>query len=305
MPRRQLLRTIGAALAVGALEALRPRTASAAVSAQDCGGGCTPRIACCVRIKMGYHHGGCYTPPAEECCVGPNGETGKAANLMSWTCKTGKCGQWGQCIPDCAADRERCGNQCCPVGWGCGSPRLGRCCQPGYAKCFDSTGQGRCCPPGQPCIDGKCCEKCPGGVCCDRAVEFCCGDPENPKAAGFCCKNTDSCCALGPPGAEQRACCPAPNKCARQLTRAIGGLTGNSPNVCCPPARQVWNPGDRDPMACCDPSQFALPPGKMIIDAASRGIQGMCCDTICGTGANLTCCPTGKSCIGGRCVVSD
>ena len=302
MPRRQLLRTLAATIAAGALDALRPRSASAAAgSAQGCGGGCGPvNTACCVKVKLGYHYGGCYRP-GEECCTGPNSD---GTNPMSWCCIKGACGQSGTCIKKCPPDRTTCGSNCCPPGWFCGSPKTSICCMNGQKGCFDGQGFGTCCQPPQSCKDGKCCDKCDAD-CCD-ATQMCCQGMMGATNRVCCKKNSDICMGAGSIAAGfTNICCTKPSRPARLLTRAIGGWTQSSPIVCCPPPRQVWNPGDKEPMACCDPSQLALPPGKMIIDAGSRGIQGMCCDTICGTGANLTCCPTGTSCVGGRCVGRD
>ena len=302
MPRRQLLRTIAAALVMGAIDSLRPRRAEALTgAAQDCGGGCGPvNKACCVQIKFGYHHGGCCTT-LEECCTGPNMD---GTNSMSWCCPKGTCAKSGTCTKKCPPDRTACGANCCPTGYFCGSPKTSVCCMNGQNPCFNAQGFGTCCKPNQGCKDGKCCEKCDSD-CCD-STEICCQGMMGATNRLCCNKYTDTCMAAGSTAAGfKNICCPSPSYAARQLTRQNGGWTQSSPIVCCPPPRQVWNKGDKQPMACCDPSQLALPPGKMVIDAGSRGIQGMCCDTICGTGANVTCCPTGTSCVAGRCVTKD
>ena len=303
MPRRGALRTIGAALAMGAFDALRPRRADAhvgtAAPSQDCGGGCGPvNKACCVKIKYGLHNGGCCTP-LQECCVGSNNSTGTLANLMSWCCAKGMCGpSGGICRKACEPGRTVCGNTCCPPGWFCGSAPLSTCCKNGQQVCG-----GVCCSAEQECRDGKCCEKCGNGTCCDPSTEFCCPDMNDRMSGGTCCnKAKDSCCVVGPPSALTRVCCSEPNKCTKQLPRGIGGLMPGALRVCCPPARQVRDEGGSQGrvIACCDPSQVSLGARFMV----GRGIQGMCCDAgkICGSGANLTCCQTGESCIGGtRC----
>ena len=88
-------------------------------------------------------------------------------------------------------------------------------------------------------------------------------------------------------------CCPKPNKCSRQLPEEKGGLTDDSPWVCCPPDRQV--PLGR--VVCCAPGQVSLG-GKLVV---GNGIQGLCCNKaqVCGSGAAITCCQTGQSCVGG------
>jgi hypothetical protein len=200
---------------------------------------------------------------------------------------------------------------CTPTRACCGQPLGGQCCLPGEScvnhkcvKCPSARKCGKkCCKPKQLCRSGKCCDNCGGnGTCCDLTTTFCCRDPSDPKSPGSCCKKDQaSCCRLGPPDSKNWTCCPKPNKCTRQLPATRGGLTPDSPRVCCPPERQVpvdeTHPNDIN--ACCAPGQLSLG-GKLLV---GQGIQGACCDEnkICGSGASITCCQTGQSCVGGTC----
>jgi hypothetical protein len=301
MPRRRALRTIGTALAVTAFPVLRPGKAGARS---------TTCKRCFVAIKYGTHEGGCCsTTPGflQDCCIGPN-DSAEHPNQMSWCCAKGGCGaSGGKCNFVCPSDKFRCGSKKCCLK---ARPTLpaevcyqGNClpaCPATTIKC-GTTGTPLCChKTKQLCRNGKCCDKCGGnGTCCNPATTFCCREPGDPKSAGRCCKkDKESCCGVGPDGAQKRMCCPKPNKCIKQLPKGIGGFTASSPWVCCPPARQVPDdPGSSRIVACCDPSQVSLQ-GKFLV---GQGIQGSCCDAdrICGSGASLTCCQTGQSCIGG------
>lgn len=309
MPRRQLLRTIGATLALGAIEALRPRRAVASVGLQpDCGGGCTPapRKACCVQIKMGYHHGGCYTPPEQECCVGPNGETGKAANLMSWVCKKGRCGNFGQCKRDCR-DQEECGSQCCPGGWFCADPirsrccqkgeaiclapypsRIAMCCKPGEKCCFNATGA-KCCRADQTCVNGECI--CPsgqptcGGECCAKnepcLQQQCCQSPKI-DCNGKCC-DKGQCCQRP----DFNECCPKGGSCVKSIRM----FSATPPiNVCCDFASILVTDSA---VSCC--------PGGTV---ATR--EGSCCPPnnlgCCMKGGVTIACAEDETCFRGSCV---
>jgi len=278
MPRRQLLRTIGAALAVGALEALRPRAVYAAGSAQVCGPDNGVRKACCVQIKMGYHHGGYYTP-AEECCTGPNGETGRAANLMSWVCPKGMCGEAGQCKIVCAADRQTCGSQCCPRGWFCGDAKRSRCCQNGEDICLAPAPSriATCCKPGTKCcfnaIDARCCDA--GTKCCSSAAGISCCAASQTCIDGTCrCETGQStcgseCCAANESCIQQKCCrspkvncngtCCDEDACC-QLTASL--------KVCCNKGYRCASiygsgiSGKPKTMTCCETAQVAVSTAK-------------------------------------------
>jgi hypothetical protein len=320
MPRRQALRTLGATLAMGAFRALRPGRAAGyapnCVQGQVCdSGGKAVNTWCCVQLTPGsYHSAGCCLtggpykfPLLEECCIGPN-DSADHPNLMSWCCPVGTCGAsirapGGRCIekPTCKADEIVCGKACCKRGEFCGSTLRSICCKNGETACVGAQGSGMCCTSKQTCQNGKCCDKCGGnGTCCDPATTYCCREPGDPQSPGRCCKKeAESCCGVGPEGAQTRMCCPKPNKCVKQLPPGRGGFTKSSPWVCCPPGQQVPVDETRpnEIVACCAPGQVSLG-GKLLV---GQGIQGSCCDEdkICGSGANLTCCQTGQSCIGG------
>ena len=317
MSRRRAVRVLGGAVAVATVPGLRPRAARAH-SLQGCGrpGICSAGTVCGFEI-----------PPFacnKGCCIGAPGERRTvccARRTGSWCCGTGyTCGSGGNTPgdPNCKCSAiERPDGTCgpCPSGeFQCGK----RCCQgkrptlpaevcyqgqcrPGCPEHTKKCGT-TCCTSKQLCKNGKCCDKCGGnGPCCDHATQFCCREPGKPKSPGRCCKKgKETCCGVGPPDAQKRMCCAKPNKCTRQLPSTIGGLTGDSPYVCCPPERQVpvdeTHPDDIN--ACCAPGQVSLG-GKLVV---GPGIQGACCDAdrVCGSGSAITCCPTGTSCIGGR-----
>jgi hypothetical protein len=274
MPRRGALRTMAAALAIGAFEAVRPRRAAGFAGSSsgcpevDCG---NPNLKlCCVPVGKygGFHSTGCCGDPGrEDCCIGPN-DSEEHPNPMSWCCPKGTCAASWRAAPQGCLEK--------------------RTCKSDEVVCGKA-----CCKSGQSCCGGN-------GTCCDPATTYCCREPGDAKSPGLCCKKgIESCCGVGPDGAQTRMCCPKPNKCVKQLPPGKGGFTTSSPWVCCPPAQQV--PVDEtkpnDIVACCAPGQVSLG-GKLLV---GQGIQGSCCDEdkICGSGANLTCCQTGQSCIGG------
>jgi hypothetical protein len=287
MPRRKAVRAIGATLAMGAFQMLRPKVVSAYQGDHPCPpvpDPCAPsgQKACCVVMGPynSRHMAGCYNPATEVCCVGANGSP-PPMDRMSWVCPkgapcAGKFDPNAKCGKPCARGDVICGTACCKPGSFCMSADQGICCKNGQTGCGKAT-------------------------CCDPATTFCCREPGDPKSEGRCCqKNTETCCGVGPDGAQQRMCCPKANKCVKTLPSTRGGFTKDSPWACCPPDRQV--PADETQpnniVACCAPGQVSLG-GKLLV---GQGIQGSCCDQdkICGSGKNLTCCPTGQSCIGGR-----
>jgi hypothetical protein len=315
MPRRKALRLLAAGLTAAAVPGLRVRGAFAASkpcvgSSCFCTTGGTP---CGYAVPpRGFNLGCCIGAPGERrtvCCTKPP-DGGSWCCPKGYTCGSGantptdrNCTCNGVELPDgtcgpCPSGEVQCGKQCCKGR----RPTLpaevcyqGRC-QPG---CPDNTKKcgNTCCTKKQGCKNGKCCDKCGGsGTCCNPATQFCCREPGKPKSPGRCCKkNKETCCGVGPPGAQKRQCCAKPNKCARQLPPTIGGITASSPYVCCPPKRQVPN----DTVVCCAPGQVSLG-GKLVV---GPGIQGLCCDEnqVCGEGADITCCPTGTSCLFGTC----
>lgn len=166
MPRRTALRTLGAALAVGAFPALRPGGAQG--HAGRLLGETAKPVRCFVAIPFGTHEGGSYYPQYEKCCKGPNNDK-EHPNQMSWVCpKDYSCGSaaGGFCpCPTmckdgvcCPKSKGRCVNgTCCPANRTTFRPGTGgkgvACCPPGTVAVPGGTGL--CCPKGQP----KCCEK--------------------------------------------------------------------------------------------------------------------------------------------------
>lgn len=309
MPRRRALQTIGAAVAVSVFPALRPGRATAhAERSETC-------KRCFVKIKYGTHEGGCCTTTPgyeQDCCVGPNLDK-VHPNLMSWCCAKGACGpSGGQCKFSCPSGSFLCGNKRCCLK---ARPTLpaevchqGRClpaCPSTTVKC-GSVGSPVCCnKTKQECRNGKCCDKCGGnccdrrGVCCDAKKGLCCKPGEKCGSWGsgnetqrVCCKN-HSC--QESPGAKPKCCPGKSDVCLQELPSSRGGVTPSSRRVCCPPERQVRN--GSTPIVCCAEGQVPLG-DKLVVGV---GVQGMCCDEdkICGSGADLTCCQTGQSCIGG------
>jgi hypothetical protein len=163
MPRRGALRTIGAALAVAAVPALRPdRALGRAGRSQAC---VSPTKRCFVEIPFGTHEGGCYYPKLQQCCTGPNNDQ-EHPNNMSWVCpKDHTCGTAGTCTCTkkcadgscCPSTKGRCVNgTCCPAirtTRAVGRKNAVACCPPGTIAVPGEAGL--CCPKGNP----NCCEK--------------------------------------------------------------------------------------------------------------------------------------------------
>lgn len=169
MPRRRALRSLGAALAISAIPALRPARAAAT---GECPG--TTKL-CFVKLPMGGHSAGCYYPTVERCCIGPNNDS-QHPNKMSWICdKDEGCGEMipgGDIKLACT-----CSNRC----------KDGKCCPRSKGRCVDGT----CCPAKRttfaPGTNGKGVACCPAGTiavpgrtgqCCPKGDMTCC-DPED------------------------------------------------------------------------------------------------------------------------------
>ena len=77
-----------------------------------------------------------------------------------------------------------------------------------------------------------------------------------------------------------------------------GGITKDSPTVCCPPDRVVPFSG-RD--ACCAPGYVSMG-GKLVVPPGGGG--GVCCkeSQACGSGGDITCCGPSQTCQNGTCV---
>ncbi len=174
MPRRQALKTIGAAFVVAALPAaLRPgRAAAHAGQAMGCPGMSfckAPNIPCCVAVPNGYHLGGCCGPKG-KCCIG----TGQDGLPASWCCPDTNytCGKWA------TADQCSCTTKC----------NDGGCCPRSKGRCVNGT----CCPAirttTRPGSNGKGVACCPAGtIAVPGGVGLCC-----PKGKTHCCDNYDT-----------------------------------------------------------------------------------------------------------------
>jgi hypothetical protein len=161
MPRGRALRTIGTAVVVGVIPALRPHRAVGAVgrSRDDCPG---PNVLCAI---PNIHNGGCYDPKYQRCCIGPNNDA-VHPNQMSWTC--GKDEGCGEIVPGgsiklaCTCTNRCKDGNCCPKNKG--RCVKGACC-PLKRSTFAPGTNGKgvaCCPPGTvavPGATGKCCPK--------------------------------------------------------------------------------------------------------------------------------------------------
>jgi hypothetical protein len=183
MPRRGALRTMGAALAIGAFRALRPgRAAGYAGSTSVCPPECPdPRepTPCCVPVGRygGYHIAGCCRR-GEDCCIGPN-DSEEHPNPMSWCCTAGTCLPSGaKCMRKCTNEEVECGRNCCsPLrGESCGSTIRDLCCKRGESPCRGAASGGA--------FDGRCCK--PGTTCCFTATSVDCCDGNHKCVNGSC-----------------------------------------------------------------------------------------------------------------------
>jgi hypothetical protein len=160
IPRRQALRLAAAALAGGALAALRPATAHAAV--------CTPgelQGGATTCPPFGGNFARCC-PPGSSCCAGggPQGPQccGTGTNLGNPYCCSGVC-----CATPCCGGRA-----CCQAGQDCCG---GRCCsrdatQPNRTRCNQVSGiccQGSTFPCDQAIAGHRGCA--PDGFCSSSA----------------------------------------------------------------------------------------------------------------------------------------
>ena len=314
MPRRQALRTIGAALAMGAFRMLRPGpVAGYSGHPPPCPPSPDPCAAhgqkvCCVNMGPynSLHVAGCYNPATESCCTGPNGAD-PPMDKMSWVCEKGMCGAAGvpgntKCAgKSCGSDETPCGKACCKNGQFCLSPNRSLCCERGDNLCaVPNKPGGLCCKPGTKCCfnmtTASCCDasqKCVGGVCkcgvglkqcgstCCKTTEMCVGGTCCPKTktdcAGTCC-DKGLCCDM----VSGKTCCKQGEFCA-----TIAGAPGNK--NCCPSAR-IMVTASGAPVCCPSGTVYA---------------NGACCppgnENCCG-GDLATVCPKGKICSRGECV---
>lgn len=291
MPRRRALRTIGAALAVGAFPALRPGRAAghAAGSTAGCPITCTgEEQKCCVKLagKDRYNAVGCYDPKFQKCCVGSNQDPKKPENA-TWRCS--KCAPCGTFKKPCSGRGalEVCGEKCCAQGEYCASSRRSLCCRKDEEACED-----KCCGPKQQCIDGQC--RCPAGraVCgreccaknkvCSKAVEYRTG------------KATYACCTTGKVNCGDRKCCNPDNccggKCCSKDEYCCGGQT------CCKKAAVCASAlgGKKGKKVCCPSTRVAKTKGKRVCcPIGTRAFGDICCP-----GAFPDCCPEDLVCLG-------
>jgi hypothetical protein len=291
MPRRQALRTIGAALAMGAFRMLRPGPATGYASQPT---PCPPvpdpcaasgQIACCVTMGPynSRHMAGCYNPATEICCVGGNGSP-PPMDRMSWICPKGSTcpGTFNpnsKCSRPCTDDEIVCGKACCQPGQFCGSPNRGICCNAGENVCVYPKG-GTCCKRGT-----SCCFTTSSAKCCDNLTETCVNGSctcKNPKlkCGTDCCAKAGLCCVM----AAGNRCCKPDEFCATIL-----GAPGNK--NCCPKDRVVVTKSGAP--VCC--------PSGSVDNGA-----GECCPPgnpdCCEVGGLKTVCPKGTVCSLGSCV---
>lgn len=290
MPRRRLLRTLGAALLVGAVPALRPTGAGARSDVGVCPG---ETVRCFVEIPFGTHEGGCYYPQIERCCVGPNNDP-VHPNQMSWVCgKDDDCGVAGACVRRCPPGRiGPCGTTpCCAKGEECvdgvcAPPRClqgdgeacgGKCCKPTEYCAFPEIG--RCCKEGwQKCAAGK------NGYCCPREKTCCFYDPlpgQPGKARTQCCERGERCLA--------GVCCPTDRVCRTRCCKPNEDCVGGE---CTCPKKRRCDGGCCPPGLHCEKDECVCPDRR-------TACAGACCgkDRTC---IGERCCKPGRGC-GGEC----
>jgi hypothetical protein len=321
MPRRRMVRVLGATLAASVLPAaLRPGRARAA----DCSSGypqscfqlcCSADDLCCP-TDDGV---GACCPAGKRTTRLPGGLVGKTICVTApggnpchavWTCASGTpCGGepdspatcckpdekcvGGLCMPACSHGRERCGSRCCPKGYECDGGRCRRRCRGEQTRCGR-----RCCPKGQRCVGGRC-RRCPsrheacGKKCCPKG-HTCCTPISKGDTGSVCCDTRhQECGGIGREGRQRITCCPRGTKIAKTILPGDAGIVYPATTVCCPPERIV---PFGSAVGCCTPGYVSMG-GKLSV------FTGTCCrpDRLCGSGDSLNCCPDDYTCQNGVC----
>jgi hypothetical protein len=320
MPRRRVLKLVGAALALASLPSFRGAKARAAEAAPnkrvspsgrdlriidppegpfgspvECGDPqrpitCNPTSNCvkCCRSSLG---GGSCCPCYRSCRT-----TGSGRGDKQVACPPdGRpfCGPPGHCC----APNESCwkGAVCIPI------------CKPDEQLCVDE-----CCSPKAECITAKfpgspakriCFPKCPAGrtrcgvtACCKRGQK--CLNPNT----GHCSPCDEGqqpcgkkCCARG-----SKCCDPRIGLCCNKTTQVCAGYGGTA--KCCPKGRKACTDGSKT--ICCGKDEVCAQMGdESGTVPASLNFKRECCpkdrQVVFESGV-ATCCPPGYKSLGGR-----
>ena len=320
MPRRRVLRLLGAALALAALPSVRAAKAGAAGPPPNKRVSVTGRDLRIIDMPEGpfgsdVQCGDRICSPTYncvKCCPGTDG--GGSCCTCYQTCRPGGAGlcgdEWIGCPPD---GRPFCGpkGHCCAANESCWR---GAICVP-ICKPTEELCDGECCAPEEECITARfpgqparrlCFVKCPRGAqrcglggCCKRGYK--CVDP----SIGKCSR-----CDVG----EQpcgRKCCPRGSSCCdsrtglccKKRTQVCAGYGGTA--KCCPTGRKACTDGSGT--ICCDRgevcAQVADQTGTV---PAALNRKRVCCPrdrTVPFAPGVATCCPEGYKSLGGRFIV--
>ncbi len=194
LPRRQVLRRLGAGLAGLSLSYLFPELTSAA---PVCKPAC-PAGSRCIHGTPDFCF--CFTNDAPPCGRGDG--------------RPGRCCRASEECTDCPPNRRGVTQICCEPGSVCvlssrGFPRCApRTCPAGTTLC----GVSDCCRSGETCINGSCCPN--SLVCGSGSNRFCC-PPGQVCCGDICCPTSQQCCGA----LFNQFCCAQGQVC---VTRQVG-----------------------------------------------------------------------------------
>ena len=247
--------------------------AATAFFCPPCAAGALP--GCYTTAAMGFL--GCHVPTIGGCAevICPSGGTCD----KRYTC----CGHL------CCASGDVCTNGvCCPpdAPLGCGQPRV-TCCEPGATCCGDL-----CCPAGSVCGADGTCFTCPsgsttcGGNACCRAGQTC----HNGKCCDFLCG--DDCCLSGEVCNHQSQTCGVGSICGREFCGfAQTCINGRCLNVATPAPSSRPKGQYMQCRAGYSSCNSPNPDGTITTICCPSNMN--CCNGVCCTAPNETCCSRG------------
>lgn len=316
MPRRRVLRLVGAALALATLPSLRGPKARAAepapnkrfsVGGRDLRiidpptGPFGPPVQCgdvvcnpssnCVKCCQATGGGGSCCPCYISCTTTGSGLCDKQVACppdgrpfcgpQGHCCAPNEsCWRGAVCIPICKPDEQLCEDECCGPKAECITARF-----PGSSAkrmCFPKCPQGR-----TRCGLANCCKK--NWKCIDANRGICSPcDPGHQVCGKKCCPKDSTCCD------------PRIGLCCKKRTQVCAGYGGTA--KCCPKGRKACTDGSKT--VCCGKDEICAQMGDEsgTVPAAING-KRECCPkdrTVPFAAGVATCCPPGYKSLGGR-----